>query len=69
MVTILNIVILLYFCHEKGEKYTMEIKKNVMNVLKKGAERNLKQAANAKCIWFCYEPKAPKNLTKFKRKK
>lgn len=47
----------------------MKIKKNVMQVIKKGAERNLKQAAAAKCIWVCYEPKAPKNLTKFKNKK
>lgn len=46
----------------------MKIKRNAMNVIKKGAERNLKQSAEARCIWVCYQPKAPKNLTKFKNK-
>lgn len=46
----------------------MEIKKNVMKAIKKEAEKNLIQSARSKCIWFCYQPKAPKNLTKFKNK-
>lgn len=46
----------------------MEMKRKVMNVIKKGAERNVNQSVAQTCVWVCHQPKAPKNLTKIKSK-
>lgn len=46
----------------------MNIKKTALHAIKKTAIKNVNQSVSQTCVWFCYQPKAPKNLKKISTK-
>ena len=41
------------------------MKKEILKVAAKMAEKSIKNANNTTCSWWSYQPKAPKDIKKF----
>lgn len=46
----------------------MEMKRNVIKVIRNGALKSAAGSTSKTCLWFCYQPKAPKNINILKNK-